>query len=110
MDLRGLGPNHTLVLVNCRRIADFPMPLKGRSNFTDISNIPLGMIDRIEILAGSASAIYGSDAISGVVNFILNKHADGTTLDYRFGDTSGGGGSFNLSISSGFSRAARSMR
>ncbi|QNH10881.1 TonB-dependent receptor [Xanthomonas sp. SI] len=107
VDLRGLGPNHTLVLVNGRRIADFPMPFKGRSNFTDISNIPLGMIDRIEILTGSASAIYGSDAISGVVNFILKKHADGTTLDYRFGDTSGGGGdSFNLSVSSGFSRGA----
>ncbi|WP_295933638.1 TonB-dependent receptor [uncultured Xanthomonas sp.] len=105
VDLRGLGPNHTLVLVNGRRIADFPMPFKGRSNFTDISNIPLGMIDRIEILTGSASAIYGSDAISGVVNFILKKHADGTTLDYRFGDTTRGGGeSFNLSLSSGWSR------
>ena len=42
VDLRGLGPNHTLVLVNGRRIADFPMPFKGRSNFTDISNIPIG--------------------------------------------------------------------
>ncbi|MBO7941818.1 TonB-dependent receptor, partial [Streptomyces sp. S9] len=81
VDLRGLGPNHTLVLVNGRRIADFPMPFKGRSNFTDISNIPLGMVERIEILTGSASAIYGSDAISGVVNFILKKQADGTTVD-----------------------------
>ncbi|HQW77704.1 MAG TPA: TonB-dependent receptor plug domain-containing protein, partial [Dokdonella sp.] len=62
VDLRGLGPNHTLVLVNGRRIADFPMPFKGRSNFTDISSIPIGMIDRIEILTGSASAVYGSDA------------------------------------------------
>ena len=44
VDLRGLGPNHTLVLVNGRRIADFPMPFGGRSNFTDISSIPLGMI------------------------------------------------------------------
>jgi len=104
VDLRGLGPNHTLVLVNGRRIADFPMPFKGRSNFTDISNIPLGMVDRIEILTGSASAIYGSDAISGVVNFILKKQADGTIVDLRLGDTSRGGGeSFNLSLSSGFS-------
>src|SRR5690606_31701892 len=46
VDLRGLGPNHTLVLINGRRIADFPLPLNGRSNFTDIGNIPLGMIDR----------------------------------------------------------------
>ena len=47
VDLRGLGPNHTLVLVNGRRIADFPMPFKGRSNFTDISNIQLGMVERV---------------------------------------------------------------
>ncbi|MFT4256193.1 MAG: TonB-dependent receptor [Pseudoxanthomonas sp.] len=107
VDLRGLGPNHTLVLVNGRRIADFPMPFNGRSNFTDISGIPLGMVERIEILTGSASAVYGSDAISGVVNFILKKHADGTTVDYRFGDTSrGGGDSFDLSVSSGFDRGA----
>lgn len=105
VDLRGLGPNHTLVLVNGRRIADFPMPFQGRSNFTDISNIPLGMIERIEVLTGSASAVYGSDAISGVVNFILKKQADGTTIDYRYGDTERGGGeSHKLSLSSGFSR------
>ena len=71
VDLRGLGPNHTLVLVNGRRIADFPLPLEGNSNFTDISNIPIGLIDQIQVLSGSASAIYGSDAISGVVNFQL---------------------------------------
>ena len=103
VDLRGLGPNHTLVLVNGRRIADFPMPFKGRSNFTDVSNIPIGMIDRIEILTGSASAVYGSDAISGVVNFILKQHADGTTIDLRYGDTTrGGGDSTKLNFSTGF--------
>jgi len=105
VDLRGLGPNHTLVLVNGRRIADFPMPFKGRSNFTDVSNIPLGMIERIEVLTGSASAIYGSDAIAGVVNFILKKKADGTTVDMRLGTTTEGGGeSFDMSLASGFSR------
>lgn len=104
VDLRGLGPNHTLVLVNGRRIADFPMPFKGRSNFTDVSNIPIGMIDRIEVLTGSASAVYGSDAISGVVNFILKQHADGTTIDVRYGDTTrGGGASTKLNFSTGFS-------
>jgi len=105
VDLRGLGPNHTLVLVNGRRIADFPMPFKGRSNFTDISNIPIGMIDRIEVLTGSASAIYGSDAISGVVNFILKKHIDGAIMDVRVGTTSDGGGeSLDASLVSGFER------
>jgi outer membrane receptor protein involved in Fe transport len=105
VDLRGLGPNHTLVLVNGRRIADFPLPFQGRSNFTDISNIPLGMIDRIEILSGSASAVYGSDAISGVVNFVLKKKVDGTTIDYRFGQPEdGGGSSHRLTVTSGFDK------
>jgi len=58
VDLRGLGANHSLVLVNGRRIADFPLPLDGLSNFTDISNIPIGMIDKVEVLSGSSSAIY----------------------------------------------------
>ncbi len=105
VDLRGLGPNHTLVLVNGRRIADFPMPFQGRSNFTDISSIPLGMVDRVEVLTGSASAVYGSDAISGVVNFILKKQADGTTVDVRYGDTTRGGGeSYDVSLTTGFER------
>ena len=105
VDLRGLGPNHTLVLINGRRIADFPLPLNGRSNFTDIGNIPLGMIERVEVLTGSASAVYGSDAMAGVINFILKDSVDGTTLDYRFGGTSGGGGqSFNATATTGFER------
>ena len=103
VDLRGLGSNHTLVLVNGRRIADFPMPFGGRSNFTDVSNIPLGMVDDVEILSGAASAIYGSDAIAGVVNFKLKQHADGTTLDYRYGwEDHGGGASHRLNASGGY--------
>ncbi|MEO8366959.1 MAG: TonB-dependent receptor [Pseudoxanthomonas sp.] len=104
VDLRGLGPNHTLVLINGRRIADFPLPLRGRSNFTDIGNIPLGMIERVEVLTGSASAVYGSDAMAGVINFILKKEADGTTIDYRYGNYERGGGeSHTLALTSGFS-------
>ncbi|MGH8042952.1 MAG: TonB-dependent receptor [Rudaea sp.] len=104
VDLRGLGPNHTLVLVNGRRIADYPQSYGGNSNFTDISNLPTSLVDRVEILSGSASAVYGSDAISGVINFILKKKADGTTIDYRVGDTEhGGGSSQRLRITSGWS-------
>lgn len=104
VDLRGLGPNHTLVLVNGRRIADYPQSYGGNSNFTDISNLPTSLIDRVEILSGSASAVYGSDAISGVINFILKKKADGTTIDMRVGATDHGGGqSQRLQISSGYS-------
>ena len=103
VDLRGLGPNHTLVLINGRRIADYPQAYNGASNFTDISNIPTSLIDRVEILSGSASVVYGSDAISGVINFILKKSADGTTVDFRAGNTQQGGGeSQRLQISSGF--------
>jgi len=103
VDLRGLGPNHTLVLVNGRRIADFPLPYGGNSNFTDISNIPVGLIDQIQVLSGSASAIYGSDAISGVVNFQLKSKPDGTRIDYRAGFTEHGGGtSQRLSITTGW--------
>lgn len=105
VDLRGLGPNHTLVLVNGRRIADFPLPYNGKSAFTDTSSIPLGMIDRIEVLSGSASAVYGSDAISGVVNFNLKKKVDGTTVDVTLGGYEhGGGASQRVNISSGYSK------
>ena len=105
VDLRGLGPNHTLVLINGRRIADYPQSYDGSSNFTDISTIPASLIDRVEILTGSASAIYGSDAISGVINFIMKKRVDGTTLDYRMGDSQhGGAASQRFTLTSGWSK------
>lgn len=103
VDLRGLGPNHTLVLVNGRRIADFPLPFNGNSNFTDISNIPIGLIERIDVLSGSASAVYGSDAISGVVNFQLKTKPDGTRIDFRYGNTEhGGGASYRVTATTGW--------
>lgn len=104
VDLRGLGPNHTLVLINGRRIADFPLPYIGRSNFTDISNIPVSLIEKVEILSGAGSAIYGSDAIAGVVNFKMKEKLDGVTLDYRYGMTDrGGGASHRLTATGGWS-------
>ena len=104
VDLRGLGPNHTLILINGRRVADYPQSYGGNSNFTDITNIPASLIDRVEILSGSASAVYGSDAISGVINFIMKTKADGTTISVRTGDTQhGGGASQRLTITSGWS-------
>jgi len=104
VDLRGLGPNHTLVLVNGRRIADFPLPFQGRSNFTDISNLPIGLIEQVEVLSGSASAIYGSDAIAGVINFKMKERVDGTTIDYRAGFTEHGGGmSHRATLTTGWS-------
>jgi iron complex outermembrane recepter protein len=96
VDLRGLGSNHTLVLINGRRVADFPMPFNGRSNFTDVGSIPLSMVQDIEILSGAASAIYGSDAIAGVVNFKLKQSVDAPTLEYRYGREEHGGGQSQL--------------
>ncbi len=73
ISLRGLGPNHTLTLINGHRVADYPVPYDGSVNFVNLANIPTAIIDRIEILNGGASAIYGSDAIAGVVNIILKR-------------------------------------
>lgn len=93
INLRGLGPNHTLVLVNGRRVADYPVAYDGSVNFVNLSNIPAVMIERIEVLSGGASSVYGSDAIAGVVNIILKKKAQGVDVDLRSGGTQGGGGS-----------------
>ncbi|QPF75141.1 TonB-dependent receptor [Roseateles sp. DAIF2] len=92
ISLRGLGPNHTLTLINGRRIADYPTAYSGSVNFVDLANVPSALIDRIEILSGGASAVYGSDAIAGVVNIILKKSTDGLRLNLKAGATEQGGG------------------
>jgi len=91
ISLRGLGPNHTLVLLNGRRMADFPIAYEGTVNFTNLANIPSSVVERIEILSGGASAIYGSDAIAGVVNIILKKQYSGYDINLKAGGTSRGG-------------------
>lgn len=92
ISLRGLGPNHTLVLLNGRRLADFPVAYEGTVNFTNLANIPSSVVERIEILSGGASAIYGSDAIAGVVNIILKKQHRGYDVNAKVGGTTRGGG------------------
>ena len=92
LNLRGLGPNHTLVLVNGHRVADYPIAYDGSVNAVDLANIPSVMIDRIEILSGSASAVYGSDAIAGVVNIVLKQQHEGLDVSVRVGGTQLGGG------------------
>jgi iron complex outermembrane recepter protein len=73
VNLRGLGARATLVLINGRRVA----PSGTEGEFVDIENIPLSAIERVDILPDSASAIYGADAVGGVVNFILRDKLDG---------------------------------
>ncbi|WP_116138194.1 TonB-dependent receptor plug domain-containing protein [Trinickia diaoshuihuensis] len=92
ISLRGLGPNHTLVLVDGRRVADYPVAYDGNVNFVNLANVPSAMIDRIEILNGPGSAVYGSDAIAGVVNIITKKHIDGIEVNVKGGTTEQGGG------------------
>ena len=77
VNLRGLGAERTLVLVNGRRMT------MGSPNSvaSDLNQIPAGLIKRVELLTGGASAVYGSDAVSGVVNFILNDRFEGVQLD-----------------------------
>src|SRR5580765_803567 len=77
-------PLGTLVLINGRRIAPNQLPLAAN---VDINSIPLAAIDRIEILKDGASAIYGADALAGVVNVILKKDFNGTELYGRYGNT-----------------------
>jgi len=72
VDLRGLGEDNTLVLIDDQRQVPFPLAQYGRSNFVDINAAPLAAVDRIEVLRDRASATYGADAIAGVVNILLN--------------------------------------
>ncbi|PMQ16157.1 TonB-dependent receptor [Janthinobacterium sp. AD80] len=86
--LRGLGPSSTLVLLNGRRIATHGA--SGKS--VDLNSIPLGAISRVEILKDGASAIYGTDAIGGVINFILKTNYSGVEASVATNDTQAGGG------------------
>lgn len=91
INLRGLGPGRTLLLVNGRRVNDYPFPYNGRSNFQNFNSIPAAAVQRIEILAGGASAIYGSDAVAGVINVVLKTSFEGKLLKIK-GQTSTRGG------------------
>ena len=81
VDLRGLGSVRTLVLVNGHRL----MPGDPRYPVPDINSIPTSMIKRVEVLTGGAAAVYGSDAVAGVVNFILETRMDGLMVEGQIG-------------------------
>ena len=87
MDLRGMGPSRTLVLVNGRRhVGASP----GSSN-VDVNTIPTEWIERVEVITGGASAVYGADAVAGVVNFIMKKSFEGMEARAQTGQASEGG-------------------
>lgn len=85
VDLRGLGPQRTLVLVNGERV-----PASSTTGVVDLNTIPVGLIDRVEVVTGGASAVYGSDAIAGVTNFILKSNYEGAEANISYGSSFGG--------------------
>jgi iron complex outermembrane recepter protein len=90
--LRGLTVNSTLVLIDGLRAADYALPDDGIRSFVDLNSIPIGTIERIEVLKDGASSTYGADAIGGVVNVILKKQFQGFTSSVEVGDSQHGGG------------------
>ena len=92
IDLRGLGPQRTLILVDGERV-----PASSTSGTVDIGTIPAGLIERVDVVTGGASAVYGSDAIAGVVNFILKDNFEGLEISSQYGiSDKGDGGEFNI--------------
>ncbi len=87
VDLRGLGTNRTLVLVNGRRFVP-----SSQDGTVDVNNIPASLIDRVEVVTGGASAVYGSDALAGVVNFIMKDDFEGVQVDVQYQVTERGDG------------------
>ncbi len=96
VDLRGLGPSRTLTLIDGKRLMPGD-PLGGPE--ADLNFIPPALIERVDVLTGGASAIYGSDAIAGVVNFIMKKDFSGFTVDTQGSITgSGDGASYDTTL------------
>ena len=87
LNLRGLGQRATLVLINGHRVAP-----SGAGSFVDVSLIPISAVERVEVLTDGASAIYGSDAVGGVVNLILRNDLDGIEPMVQIGTSTRGGG------------------
>ena len=90
--LRGLAVNATLVLINGRRTATYGLADDGQRTFVNLSDVPLDIVDRVEVLKDGGSAIYGSDAIAGVVNIILRDSFEGFSTHLSYGISEYGDG------------------
>jgi iron complex outermembrane recepter protein len=91
IDLRGIGPSNSLILLNGRRLV--PSPTSGTANFSpNVNQLPTQGIDHIDVLRDGASSIYGSDAVAGVINYIMKREFRGTELKFRYGYPENGGG------------------
>ncbi len=97
LNLRNLGPNRTLVLLDGQRTA--PSTLTG---WVDVNVFPQGLVQRVDVVTGGASADWGSDAVAGVVNFVLDKKYTGLKFDISGGATTyGNGGNYKVSMTAG---------
>jgi outer membrane receptor protein involved in Fe transport len=102
INLRGLGPARTLVLINGHRQTYHPYSIGEQAQlFVDTNNIPTAAIGRIEVLKDGAAAIYGSDAIAGVVNFITNRDLDGFEVGGSYSQFDGSDGDYDFSAAYG---------
>lgn len=97
VDLRGLGTERTLVLMNGRRMV--PFNFNGQ---VDTATIPTALIERVDVVTGGASAVYGSDAVAGAINFVLKENFEGVALEYNKSQTGDGDGDKdNISLTLG---------
>src|SRR5580765_3476900 len=85
LNLRGLGVGYQLILLNGKRMADYPAASTAGDMGISVGNIPVAAVDRIEVLSSSASAVYGSDAVAGVVNVITKENWQGNHVRLREG-------------------------
>ena len=92
VSLRGLGVNSTLVLVNGRRMTTYGLADDGSRTFVDLNSIPLEAVERVEVVKDGASAIYGADAVGGVVNVILRSNYTGASIGGSYGQAGRGDG------------------
>lgn len=92
VDLRGLGSARTLVLVDGTRL----MPSDPANPVADLNQVPAALVDHVEVQTGGASAVYGSDALSGVVNFIMRKDFEGVEVDAQYSVNNAGNGDNTL--------------
>ncbi|AKK67193.1 TonB-dependent receptor [Xanthomonas translucens pv. undulosa] len=106
VSLFGLPPGYVKYLIDGRPMSNYPALYDGSDTFNNISGIPIDLVDRIEILPGGQSSLYGSDAIAGVINVILKKKMDGAVFSIRGGGYSEGGGSnFRATFADGWTSA-----
>ena len=92
INLRGLGPQRTLVLINGRRLmggdpaAGAPSTTQlGYASVADVNQVPVALVERVDVLTGGAASTYGADAVAGVVNFVMNDHFEGVRVDANAG-------------------------